>query len=191
MSDGWSKPNAWPSNEWQSPSSWPSQLETNQHVPPNPGPSNPWDAMNEDQLLLLWGDMKKAIETAKQAELELRKYIVNREFPKKQEGMNTKELGNGYQLKAAVKYNYNLADNDKVEDCLNKIANLGNQGAFIADRLVSWKPNFLLTEYRQLVEDKEKGSGFAKQCLDIVNEMLTITEAAPTLEIKEPKARKK
>lgn len=159
-------------------------------MPQNPQPSNPWDAMNEDKLLLLWEDMKKAIEVAKANELELRKYIVNREFPKKEEGMNTKELGQGYQLKAGIKYNYNLADNDTVETCLEKIANLGNAGAFIADRLVSWKPNFLLTEYRQLVEDKEKGSGFAKQCLDIVNEMLTITEGAPTLEIKAPKSKK-
>lgn len=177
----------WNNTGWQSPTTWPSQLE----IGNNPQPSNPWDAMSEDQLLLLWNEMKQAITDAQSKEMELRKYIVKREFPKPQEGMNTKELGQGYQLKASVKYNYNLADNDTVEDCLNKIAALGNQGSFIADRLVSWKPNFLLTEYRQLVEDKEKGSGFAKQCLDIVEKMLTITEAAPTLEIKEPKAKKK
>jgi len=152
--------------------------------------SNPLDAMNEDQLLMLWDEKKKAIELAKEAEMDLRKYIVDRAFPKKHEGMNTKELGNGYSLKAAVKYNYNLADNDKVEDCLNRIAALGNSGSFIADRLVSWKPSFLLTEYRQLVEDKGKGDKVAENILNIVNEMLTITEAAPSLEIKEPKAKK-
>jgi hypothetical protein len=147
--------------------------------------------MNEDQLLLLWADKKKAIETAKEEEMELRKYIVKREFPQKVEGTNTKELGNGYQLKAAIKYNYNLADNDTVEDCLNRIAKVDNTGAFIADRLVSWKPSFLLTEYRQLVEDKEKGSKSAENILNIVNQMLTISEGAPTLEIKEPKVKKK
>lgn len=153
--------------------------------------ANPLDAMNEDQLLLLWQDKKAAIEKAKAEEMDLRKYIVAREFPKKQEGMNTKELGQGYQLKAGIKYNYKLAENDKVEECLGKIAALGNEGSFIADRLVSWTPNFLLTEYRQLQEEKEKGSGFAIKALDIVNEMLTITEAAPTLEIREPKGKKK
>lgn len=152
---------------------------------------NPLDDLSEDQLLMLWDQKKKAIEIAKEEEMDLRKYIVGRAFPKKDEGMNTKELGNGYQLKAAIKYNYNLADNDKVEECLNKITALGNSGAFIADRLVSWKPNFLLTEYRQLVEDKDKGSKFAEQCLTIITDMLTITEAAPSLEIKEPKAKKK
>ncbi len=150
-------------------------------------PSNPVDAMNEDQLLMLWADKKKAIDVAKEAEMDLRKYIVGRAFPQKHEGMNTKELGNGYALKADIKFNYNLADNDTVEACLERIASLGNSGAFLADRLVSWKPSFLLTEYRQLCEDKDKGSKFAEQCLNIVNEMLTIKEAAPALEIKTPK----
>src|SRR5258707_7434082 len=153
-------------------------------------PANPWDKLNEDDLLMLWADKKKAIETAKEEEMDLRKYIVKREFPKPTEGMNSKELGGGYQLKAAIKYNYNLADNDTVEDCLNRIAKLGNEGTFIAERLVSWKPSFLLTEYRQLVEDKEKGEKRAENILNIINNMLTITEAAPTLEIREPKKKK-
>lgn len=146
--------------------------------------------MSEDQLLMLHMEKKKAIEIAKEEEMELRKYIVNRAFPKKQEGTNTKALGNGYELKASVKYNYNLADNDIVELCLNRISSIGNVGSFVADRLVSWKPSFLLTEYRQLCEDKAKGDEVARCILDIVNEMLTVTEAAPTLEVKEPKAKK-
>ena len=89
----------------------------NSQWPSNPTPSNPWDAMSEDSLLVLWNDKKAAIEAAKNEEMELRKYIVKREFPKPNEGMNTKELGQGYQLKASVKYNYNLASNDVVEDC--------------------------------------------------------------------------
>jgi len=147
--------------------------------------------MSEDDLLMKWDELKKNVELAKTAELELRKYIVSRAFPQKTEGMNKKELGNGYELKAAVKYNYNLADNDVVETVLDKISKLGNQGPFIADRLVSWKPNFLLTEYRQLSDDAEKGEQFAKECLKLIEDMLTITEAAPTLEIKEPRAKKK
>src|SRR5258708_3058030 len=154
-------------------------------------PANPWDKLNEDGILMLWADKKKGIEAAKEEEMDLRKYIVKREFPKPNEGTNTKDLGNGYQLKAAIKYNYNLADNDTVEDCLNRIAKLGNEGTFIAERLVSWKPSFLLTEYRQLVEDKEKGEKRAEDILNIVTDMLVITEAAPTLNIVEPKAKKK
>ena len=172
-------------NEWSSPTS------NNTQWPSNPTPSNPWDAMNEDALLLEWQKKKNAIETAKAEEMELRKYIVTREFPKPKEGMNTKELGAGYQLKAGVKFNYNLADNDTVEATLEKLSNMGAAGSAIADRLVSWKPNFLLTEYRQLCEDKDKGSQFAQTALSVINDMLTITEAAPTLEIKEPKSKTK
>jgi len=157
----------------------------------NPKSTNPLDTMNEDQLLLLWSDKKAAIETAKTEEMELRKYIVAREFPKKEEGTNTKELGEGYKLKAVIKYNYNLASNDVVEECLDHIALLGNDGPFIADRLVSWKPNFLKTEYNALLERKEKGDERAVKILDIVNKMLTITEGAPTLDIVEPKKGKK
>lgn len=159
--------------------------------PSNPTPSNPHDTMSEDELLMLWQQKKDAIEVAKADEMELRKYIVSRAFPQKQEGMNNKELGNGYTLKAGVKFNYNLADNDTVEATLEKLSGIGNAGSAIADRLVSWKPNFLLTEYRQLCEDKEKGSQFAVKALEVIGEMLTITEAAPTLEIKEPKSKKK
>lgn len=150
-----------------------------------------YDGMTEDQLLMKWDQLKKEVELAKTNELDLRKYIVSRAFPKKTEGTNTKPLGNGYSLKAGINYNYNLADNDTVEDCLSRIAKIDNTGAFIAHRLVSWKPNFLLTEYRALVEDKEKGSKSAENILNIVNQMLTITEAAPNLEIKEPKGKKK
>jgi hypothetical protein len=149
------------------------------------------DALNEDQLLMKHSEMQKSIASLKEEEMELRKYIVNRAFPQKHEGMNTKELGNGYQLKADVKYNYNLAENDVVEECLDELAKIGNQGSFIADRLVSWKPSFLLTEYRQLCEDAEKKSDFAIKALAVVNKMLTITDAAPSLEIREPKSSKK
>ena len=153
--------------------------------------ANPLDSMNEDQLLLLWQDKKNAIERAKVEEMDLRKYIVAREFPKKEEGTTRKDLGNGYQLKAVIKYNYTLAANDIVEECLDHIALLGNEGPFIADRLVSWKPNFLKTEYTALLERKDKGDERAIKILDIVNKMLTIKEAAPELDIIEPKKVKK
>lgn len=185
--------NVWPNSkavDWPaapSPTAWPTGPVVGDPLPAMP--SNPLDSMTEDMLLMLWADKKKAIEAAKEDEMDLRKYIVGRAFPAKQEGMNSKNLGNGYQLKAAIKYNYNLADNAKVEACLDHISSLGNEGPFIADRLVSWKPSFLLTEYRALCEQKDKGDERAIKILGIVNDMLTISEAAPTLEIKEPKKK--
>ena len=152
---------------------------------------NPYDAMDQDALLMRWAALKKAVEAAKEQEMELRKYIVTRAFPNADEGTNTIELGNGYKLKAVVKYNYNLADNDTVEAGLDAISKIGNDGKFIADRLVSWKPSFLKTEYTQLLDDKSKGSKIASDILDVVTTFLTIKDAAPTLDIVEPKVKKK
>lgn len=176
----------WNSN-WPNPSDIKHPASTQSTVAASP--TDPRDVMSQDELLLLWANKKKALEIAKEAEMDLRKYIVKRAFPRPKEGMNTQELGNGYSLKANVKFNYKLdPDNNKVWDCLDRIAKIGNQGSFIAERLVSWTPNFLLTEYRTLQEDQTEE---AKTILKITNEMLTITDAAPSLDIKEPKEKKK
>jgi hypothetical protein len=145
---------------------------------------------DRDGVLQFWEKTKKRLENIKSLEMELRKVAVKLTVTEPKEGMNTVELGNGYQAKAQIKYNYKLASNDVVETCLDEIAKIGNEGAFIADRLVSWTPNFLFTEYRQLQEEAQKGNETAKQILNKCNKMLTITEAAPTLEIKQPKEKK-
>jgi hypothetical protein len=149
--------------------------------------------LTKDGMLMLWDYWKRNLQQAKELEMEYRKICANLLAPAKTEGTTNVELGEGWTAKVVHKYNYKLAsDNDIVWACLDKIGSIGNQGKFIAERLVSWTPNFLKTEYTTLQEEAEKGSVEAKQILNIVNsEMLTITEAAPTVEIKEPKAKKK
>lgn len=128
-----------------------------------------------------WDRLKKLVSETKDIELEFRKYIVSRAFPQREEGTNTVELGNGYELKVQVKYNYKLdPDNAKIDAALDRMAKLGNEGSFVADRLVNWSASLSLTEYRTLEPQYKK----------IIDEVLTITEAAPTLVIKEPKAKK-
>lgn len=176
--------NSWNGNAPKAGETW----DASKNPPANPKPSNPWDSLDQDALLMLHKEKQDALATMKAEELELRKYIVDRAFPQKEEGTNTLELGNGYQLKATIKRNYKLAENPIVEKCLDAVAKIGNQGAFIADRLVSWTPNFLLTEYRKL-EEEATTSEEAKAILKAIEPMLTITEAAPTLTIKEPKKK--
>lgn len=172
-------------------SDWQNNWQQQAPNPSTPSSSaNPWDSMNEDALLMLHDKMQKDLASLKADELELRKYIVNRAFPKKEEGTNTKELGNGYELKAVVKFNYKLSDNDIVEKTLEEIAKVGNEGAFIADRLVGWTPNFYKTEYNKLQDEAAAGNESAKIILKLTEKMLTITDAAPTLTIKEPKGKK-
>lgn len=157
-----------------------------QNIKPSAFPE--WDAKSRDEVLAEWEGRKTLLATAKEREMEFRKYVVSRAFPDATEGTNTIELNNGYSLKANVKYNYKLSDNDIVKKTLDKISKVGNQGSFIADRLVSWHPSFLLTEYHKLQEDQTEES---KTILKLVNEMLTIDEAAPSLEIKEPSKKGK
>ena len=152
--------------------------------------SSPYDAMTQDQVLIKWNELKKAVETAKEAEMDMRKYIVKRAFPDGKEGTNTAALGNGYELKAGIKKNYKLdTDLDNVEKALDDIEKMGNEGAFIAERLVKWSADFLLTEYRKL--EAEDATDIQKKIKARIDSILTITDAAPTLEIKEPKKAKK
>jgi hypothetical protein len=176
---------AW-NNEWPVQSTFDPKTFDPSNIPIT-SMHSPWDGLDQDQLLLLWQEKKEAITKAKNEEMELRKYIVGRAFPDAKEGTNTAELGNGYELKAVVKFNYKLADNDTVENGLDAIAAIGNEGSFIADRLVGWTPAFHLTEYRKLQEEAENGSGEARAILREVIKFLTIEDAAPTLNIKEPK----
>lgn len=169
---------------------WDNPATTVQPTITNAKPTNPWDTKSEDEVLLHWLSLQQQVSALKEAELDFRKYVVSRAFPAKQEGMNNKDLGNNYKLKATVKYNYNLtASNDDIEKALDRIAKIGNRGNVVAERLISWKPSFLLTEYR-LLEEEKNTSNDAKQILEIVNSMLTISEAAPSLEIVEPKNKK-
>ncbi len=150
------------------------------------------DQWTQDQCLTAWNDLKKILNSLKAEEMELRKYIVKRAFPAATEGTNTQELGNGYSLKAGVKFTYKLDnDNSKVETAYKYIRAIGNEGPYIAARLITFSPEFHLKEYRAIQQQAKDGSEQAKQILKIINEVLTVDDAAPTLTIVEPKKEKK
>lgn len=148
--------------------------------------------LTTDGMLMLWQKSKENLDHWKSLEMDWRKICAAFLVPTKIEGTVNVELGNDYKANVNYKYNYKLKeDNDTVWATLDKISKIGNEGKFIADRLVSWTPNFLKTEYTTLQEEAEKGSEQAKAILKIVNdELLTITEAAPELKIIEPKVKK-
>ena len=157
----------------------------------NPAPSNPWDAWTQDQVLLHWKALKEQLSQIKSNEMEFRKYVVSRAFPQADEGTNTLDLGSGYSLKAVIKYSYNLMDNKAVWEGLDRIAALGNRGPFIAERIVKWTPDFVKSEYNTVLEEAENGSGEASAIITEINKFLIIVDSAPTLNIMEPKVKKK
>jgi hypothetical protein len=141
-----------------------------------------------DFLLTKWDNSKKALEIAKEDEMNLRKKAVHFAFdPTKDKGTERIDLGNGWQAKAVKKINYGwLKDSDgkvnrdAIETALGKIEATGPAGELIADRLVKWTPDLSLTEYNQLPEEFKT----------IIDTVIVTDEGAPTLEIIPPKAKK-
>lgn len=199
MSDGWNT-NPWPNAAiaFQQQTAWPQPAATLSEPIPEAMQQRLRDErfpVTPDGVLMLWEKRKKDLAALKDDEMEIRKLAVKVFVAKPTEGMNSVALGEGYTLKADIKFNYVLdGDNKKVEAALDQIAALSNEGPFIAERLINWQPIFLLTEYRKLQDDATGPEGFAKQfaikALAILTTILTITDAAPTLEIREPKKKK-
>lgn len=127
-----------------------------------------------------WQAAKTALDAAKEAEMQLREQVGKLAFPNPTEGTQSLDLGDGWSIKLVHKMNYTLASNDEVDDALTRISNMNNEGKFLAERIVSWKPSLSLSEYREL----------EPQYKSVIDKVLTIKPAAPTLEIKPPKAAK-
>jgi len=133
-----------------------------------------------DKLLEQWEQSKVALELAKDFEMSHRKAIVLFAFdPEKNSGTENVELANGYKLKSVKKLNYNV-DQANVNAALDKIEAFGEKGKVIAERLIKWKADLSLSEYKTLSEEYKA----------IIDEVITISEGSPTLEIVKPKDKK-
>ena len=141
------------------------------------------ETANRDAKILAWEAAVKALAAAKDAEAALRKEVLAEAFafdPEAlREGTENFELGNGYKLKAVFKISRNLNnENEAVDKVLSKIEKTGPEGAFIAERLVKWKPELSVSEYKKLPEKFKK----------LFDEVVTSKEAMPSLELVAPKS---
>ena len=142
------------------------------------------ETANRDAKILAWEAAVKALAAAKDAEAALRKEVLAEAFafdPEAlREGTENFELGNGYKLKAVFKISRNLKnENEAVDKVLSKIEKTGPEGAFIAERLVKWKPELSVSEYNKLPEKFKK----------LFDEVVTSKEAMPSLELVAPKSK--
>ncbi len=137
-------------------------------------------AAARDALIMRWKAADADLKAAKETELKLRNEVYASCFPMPEVGVNTLELGEGYKLKATRKLNYKLdKDAEKVEAMLDRLDKQGNEGGFIADRLVKWVAEMSVSEYNKLDDKYRK----------IVDSVLTISDGTPSLELVEPKAK--
>ena len=142
------------------------------------------ETANRDAKILAWEAAVKALAAAKDAEAALRKEVLAEAFafdPEAlREGTENFELGNGYKLKAVFKISRNLNnENEAVDKVLSKIEKTGPEGAFIAERLVKWKPELSVSEYKKLPEKFKK----------LFDEVVTSKESMPSLELVAPKSK--
>ncbi len=134
----------------------------------------------QNTLLQNWMALRDQLASVKENEMTLRQQIQNELFPDPREGINALDLGNGWKAKLTAKTNYKLdADEDKVAAVQTAIANIGNEGSFLADRLIKRKQELSVGEYNKLENDEIKA---------LIDSVLTTSPGAPTFEIVEPKA---
>ena len=139
---------------------------------------------SRDAKILQWQESVKALAAAKDAEAALRREVLAEAFqfdPEAlREGTENFELGNGYKLKAVFKISRNLNnENEAVDKVLSKIEKTGPEGQFVAERLVKWKPELSVSEYKKLPEKFKK----------LFDEVVTSKEAMPSLELVAPKSK--
>lgn len=133
---------------------------------------------NKDRIALIgkWHAAKKAREQAEYAELELRREVCKHvfgEYPT--DGTHNFDLPGGYKLKGVFKHHYNLENSEKLDGVLDRFP------TDIRERIVTFSPRLSLTEYKRL----EEGSSYRQ----LIDSVLTITPASPSLTIVEPKGK--
>lgn len=142
-----------------------------------------------DQLVMQWEQAKKASDNAIALERTLRTQVVDLCFPAdtRKVGTNNLDLGRGVKLKAVTGLRYTL---DKADDAartnaaVDAIEQTGNEGEFIAERLVKWKPELSVSEYKKL----DMTNPTHKRIKDIIDGVLTITPESAQVEIIYPNA---
>lgn len=133
-------------------------------------------ARTKEQALIEWQAAATALEAAKATEAKLRIEVVGL-FPfDDEEGTQNIDLANGWKLKAVKKQNYKL-DALKVDAALEKMEKLGEAEKLLAERLVKFKPELSISEYRILPAN----------CRGIIDDVLTVSPGMPSLELVPPK----
>lgn len=145
-------------------------------------------ALTNEQIekLKAWERTKLDLGALTMRERALRAEVVAELFPAPTIGTNNLDLGNGYTLKFVKGVNYSLDKGDvdpntglcNTDRALDNMRSTGNDGAFVADRLVKWKPELSISEYKKLSDTHKK----------IIDKVITTSDASPELTIVVPPA---
>lgn len=136
----------------------------------------------QNAAMARWDAAKKAIIAANVAalmaeEMAARKDAFAAIFPDVPKGTHYVDLPGGWRIKGVRKVDYKI-DADEVEAMLDALRGTGNEGVFIADRIVKFKPDLSVSEYEGLVSDTYR---------KIVDRVLTTKDASPEFALVPPK----
>lgn len=146
----------------------------------------PFNEAARDVLLSTWETAKSTLEAAKNSEMEIRKAVFGYCFPTPKAGVNRMDIGNGFALKATHKINTKVSGTiAEIEACEEACEKLGNEGAFLIERIITWKADVSVSELKKL----DVSLPLHKQVKAEVEKIITETPGAPSLEIEAPKAK--
>lgn len=128
------------------------------------------------KILYDWDEAVKALAAAKERESELRMAVYQASFDNPQEGTNSKDLCQGWVLKAKKTINRKM-DESQISAIREQLAEA--KGSL--DSVVEYKPKLSISGYKKLPPEHRK----------IVDAMITEEEGTPQLEIVLPAKKKK
>jgi len=134
-----------------------------------------------DKAIMLWNAVKTQLTTLKEREALLRKQVVSMCFQSAKTGTNRVPLGQGYALKAVIKYNYKVTKNEAVTppDYSHIPDVLAKLPEHCRAEIIRWSPSLNEALYKKMTADEQK----------IVNEVLLITDGSSTLDLEPPKQK--
>jgi hypothetical protein len=126
-----------------------------------------------------WNELADELARIKAEELEQRRALVAKYFAADlDDGTHTVDVGAGHKLALTLKSTFKLAGEPETRAALQKLALADPAGPLLAERLVAWKPELRVGELKKLPAKLAK----------IIQAVLTVSPATPSLELRAPKA---
>lgn len=120
-----------------------------------------------------WNELQSKLASIKDEEMKLRKEIFEECFPSPVEGVATIDMPEGWQLKGTYKLTRSLD-----EAALPAVIAELHKHKVSTDRLVTYKPNLSISEYRKLDPKWQH----------VLEQAMEIKPGAPTLALVAPKS---
>lgn len=159
------------------------------------------DITARDQIIHNWLIERTKLAETKNVEMALRKQVTEILFPNPTKGTQRFALDNiGTNIKLVYKLNHKLGFDNAVDDNGVKIrkddqifelqrrmeaVSEDNLATLLADRLIKWSAELSVTEYEKL----DVNDPIQRKLKDMIDDMLTVEPAVPSLEFEEPKVK--